>query len=552
MKKSVGLSVPLAYRAGEAGGARSVFARHLLAVTLTAGAMLLAPGYANAAASDPDAVYFDINRFDVRGNTMLPADKINALLAPYTGKQREFADVAAAQEALQLAYREGGFPLVNIEVPEQELDQGVVILTVTPARIGSVKVEGNQHVDQANIRQSLPGLVEGQAPNLSAISKSLKLANENPAKKTIMSLQSGEQADQVDVRLAVTDESPWSVAVNLDNTGSQQTGRTRAGVILQNANLFGRDHVLNLGYSTTLEKPNQVSVYSVGYHIPLYALGDSLDFFGAYSDVDAGTVTAGLLNLGISGKGSIYGARYNQNLTAGANYESKLVYGLDYKAFKNSVQVLGVDIGNSVTVHPVSVGYQGNWTHASGAVGLALTLLHNIPGGERGNQQDFDIARLDARADYNILRFGGSVTQALPAEWQVRAIINGQYTSDALISGEQFGAGGATSVRGFDEREISNDSGINGNLELYSPQLCRNGDWQCRVLGFYDMARATRNQALPGELKLITISSIGVGARVAFRKNVDLQMDLGHVLRAEATATQRGDNRLHVRLSLTF
>ncbi len=144
------------------------------------------------------------------------------------------------------------------------------------------------------------------------------------------------------------------------------------------------------------------------------------------------------------------------------------------------------------------------------------------------------------------------MTQALPAEWQVRAIINGQYTNDALIPGEQFGAGGATSVRGFDEREISNDSGINGNLEVYSPQLCQNVDWQCRVLGFYDTARATRNNALPGEFKLITISSIGIGARVAFRKNVDLQMDLGHVLRAEATATRRGDNRLHVRLSLTF
>lgn len=552
MKKRVGLSVLQAYRAGRRGSVQFTGTRRLLATALTASALLMSPVHAATTSAGADAVYFDINRFDVRGNTMLPAEKINALLAPYTGKQREFADVAAAQEVLQLAYREGGFPLVNIEVPEQELDQGVVVLTVTPMRIGSVKVEGNQHVDQANIRASLPGLVEGQAPNLAAISKSLKLANENPAKKTIMSLQSGTQADQVDVRLAVTDESPWSVAINLDNTGSEQTGRTRAGVILQNANLFGLDHVLNLGYSTTLEKPNQVSVYSVGYHIPLYALGDSLDFFGAYSDVDAGTVTAGLLNIGVSGKGTIYGARYNQNLAASATYDAKIVYGLDYKAFKNSVQVLGVDVGNNVTVHPVSIGYQGNWMHASGAVGFALTLLQNIPGGERGTQQDFNNARIDARADYNILRFGGSVTQALPAEWQVRAIINGQYTNDALIPGEQFGAGGAASVRGFEEREISNDSGINGNLELYSPQLCRNVDWQCRVLGFYDMARVTRNQALPGEFKLITISSIGVGARVAFRKNVDLQMDIGHVLRAEATATQRGDNRLHVRLSLTF
>jgi hemolysin activation/secretion protein len=507
---------------------------------------------ASAAARDNTGIYFDISRFDVRGNTLLPPQTVEALLAPYTGAHREFADVTDAVEALTAAYRARGYQLVNVALPEQELDRGIVVLNVVESRIGRVKIEGNRHFDDANIRNSLPGLSEGKIPDISAISKSLKLANENPAKKTILSMQNGAQPDEVDPTLAVTDDSPWSASLNLDNSGTAQTGRTHASFAVQNANLFGLDHVLNLQYTTTVEKPNQVSVYGAGYHVPLYALGDSLDFFGSYSNVDAGTVTAGILDIAVSGKGTVYGARYNHNLAAAGRYESKIVYGLDYKAYKNSVQLLGVDVGNDVTVHPASVGYQVNWSGEKSTAGFALTLLHNITGGSRGSQTDFANARADARADYTMLRFSANATRTLPQDWLVRAVVNGQYTNDALVPGEQFGAGGASSVRGFDEREISNDSGVVGNLEMYSPQLCRNENWQCRVLGFYDMAHATRNHALPGEFTDITISSIGAGMRFAFRKNIDLQLDWGHVLRAQATVTQRGDNRLHARLGLTF
>jgi len=225
---------------------------------------------------------------------------------------------------------------------------------------------------------------------------------------------------------------------------------------------------------------------------------------------------------------------------------------VDYKAFRNSEQLLGLELGNDITVHPISVGYQGNWAVATGDVNIGLTLLHNIPGGSDGSQEDFSNARVGASADYTALRFAASVTQALPADWQVRTIFNGQYTKDALIPGEQFGAGGASSVRGFEEREVSNDSGIVGNVEVYTSPLCMNVSWQCRMLAFYDRAYTTRNHALPGELRDISISSAGLGLRLLFRKNVDLQLDYGHVLHAEATATQTGDNRLDVRLGLSF
>jgi hemolysin activation/secretion protein len=534
----------------------SLFAGTWLAATVSAAAYGAdsATSAAGPASTAPATVHFDINRFDVRGNTLLPQQTLDSLLTPFVGKSRDFSDVMGALEAVEAAYHAQGYQLVRIDLPEQELDQGVVILNVVQIKIGRVKIEGNTHFDDANIRRSLPDLVEWQAPDMQAISKSLKLANENPAKKTVLAVQSGEQDDAVDATLTVTDESLWSATLNVDNSGTKETGKTHAGVILQNANLFGLDQVLNLQYTTTVEQPSRVSVYGVGYHVPLYALGDSMDFFGSYSNVDSGTVTAGIFDLAVSGKGAVFGARYNRNLPTAGSYDSKLIYGVDYKAYKNSLQLLGFELGNDITVHPLSLAYQGSWALPTTNVGFALTLIHNVAGGSRGGQQDFDMARVGAAANYNALRFDASAIQALPLDWQFRAAVNGQYTNDALVPGEQFGAGGATSVRGFEEREISNDSGVVGNLEIYTPPLCASidADLQCKLLAFYDHAYATRNHALPGEFQSMSISSIGVGVRVLFRKNIDVQMDVGHVLQAQTTATQRGANRLHARISLTF
>lgn len=518
------------------------------------GALLITAGRALAEAADSGGTSprFDIDRFDVHDNTLLSAQSIDRLTLPFVGKQRDFADIMRALEALEAAYHARGYQLIRVDLPEQELDKGVVVLNVVQTRIGHVTVEGNRHFDTPNIRNALPALREGETPDIAAVSKSLKLANENPAKKVVLKMKGGAQDDTIDATLSVADERTWTTSINLDNTGSVSTGRSRAGILLQNANLFGLDHVLSLQYTTSLEKPSKVSVYGFGYHIPLYALGDSIDFFGAYSDVNSGTVSAGIFNIAVSGKGSVMGTRYNHNLATAGNYASKLVYGLDYKAYRNSMQLLGTELGNDVTVHPLSLAYQGAWTLAAGDAGFSATLLHNIPGGSRGDQQYFTAARAGATDDYTLLRVSASGTQALPGDWLVRAIVNGQYTRDALIPGEQFGVGGASTVRGFEEREVANDSGAVANLEMYSPPLCKGGLWQCRMLAFYDTAYVSRNHALAAEIRSASISSAGIGVRAQWRKDIDLQVDYGHVLHAEATNTRTGDNRVHLRLSLSF
>jgi hemolysin activation/secretion protein len=534
------------------------FAR-LLAGSVLAAAVGAAWAQDGAQPAADDVVRFEISRFDVAGNTLLDQKEIDRVVAPFAGPDRDFGDVQRALEALEALYHARGYNVVSVQLPEQELNGGVVRLKVVQTRIGAIKIGGNAFHSEENIRRSLPALAAGQTPNLKLVSANLKLANENPSKKIKLSLGSGAVDDSVDASIEVQDVKPWSVMLNLDNTGLDATGKTHAGVLLQHADLWGRDHVGSLQYTTTVEKPDQVAVWGLGYHIPLYAQGAALDFYASYSDVDSGVVSAGLFDLAVSGRGAVYGARYTKilpkGLLAGRDYEARLLLGADIKAYKNSVLFADQDFGNDVTVRPLSIGYTGRVALDGGEANFALTLLRNVPGGSRGSGEDFRRARLNAKPGYSALRVSGAWSQALgESDWQARLLANGQFSPDALVPGEQFGAGGSTSVRGFGERELSTDSGLGANLELYTPNWCRRAGWQCRALAFYDTAYGKRKDPLPGELDSATIAGAGLGLRFAAGGAASLQVDYGHVVKAGALATpgKKGSDKLHVRIALAY
>ncbi|RYF41111.1 MAG: ShlB/FhaC/HecB family hemolysin secretion/activation protein [Comamonadaceae bacterium] len=497
---------------------------------------------------------FAINRFAVEGNTLLPASEVERLLAPYTGPARAFRDVRLAVDALQQAYRSAGIQVVVVQLPEQELTQGIVRVKVVEPRIGRVRVEGNRDFSIANIRSSLPGLREGATPNIRDISASLKVANTNPAKQTTLSLQGTDQPEVIDALVRVAEDKPWRIGLNADNTGSPETGRSRLGVLYQHANLWGLDHVASLQYTTSAEHPSKVSVFGAGYHVPLYHLGDSLDFFASHSNVNSGAVTAGVLDLQVSGKGSVYGARYNHTLAQRGDYTSSLSFGVDLRAYKNNVDLQGFQLGSDVTVHPLSLAYSGQLTLPAGLLGVQLTGVQNVSGGSRGRQEDFDRQRIGASANYRLLRYGAGYTQRFAQDWQMRLAFNGQATRDALVPGEQFGAGGAGSVRGFTEREVAGDQGQFASAEVQTPNWCANMTafaLQCRALAFIDAASVSRNKALPGEEQRTTIASAGVGLRFAVDRNASLQLDYGRVIDGGGTRSA-GDGRLHVALSLSY
>jgi hemolysin activation/secretion protein len=510
---------------------------------------------AGAEAQPGDAIgHFDIARFEVEGSTLFDAAMVQSLVAPFVGPQRDFSDVEHAIDALEGAYRKRGFNLVKVILPEQELNAGVVRLQVVEVRIGKVNIDGNAFHDAANIRGSLPELREGAVPNTDRMSSSLHIANENPSKKTSVQMQSGGEPGLIDAVVSVVDEKTWATSLLFDNSGFDATGRNHVTLQFQNFNVGGLDHVFSGQYTTSADDPSKVTIFSAGYHIPLYALGDSLDFYGTYSNINAGTVTAGLVTLGVSGSGTVLGAHFNHDLPKKGNYESKLVAGFDHKAFTNDIDAQGTQLGGDVTVNPFSLSYIGEWALPSANLNFYVTGVHNVPGGSHASAADFDAARSGAPTSYALLRYGAGYNRALPRDWQLRFTLNGQAAHDALVPGEQFGIGGAASVRGLHERAINDDSGVSGSAEIYTPNLCgsvRGGKTQCRLLAFYDAGSVTRNDALPGEETHVSAGSTGAGLRLTSGKLLALQFDFGRVVSA-SDPQYKNAQRVHFQVALTY
>jgi len=496
-----------------------------------------------------DALKFQIRQYKVEGNTVLPDDRIQSALAPFTGADKDFADVQHALETLEGLFRRSGYGALQVFLPEQELNQGTVVFRVVEPKLGKVRIEGNQYYGADNIRRSLPALQEGTTPNTAAIARELRLANEVPTRRETATLEASSEPDTIDVAVKVEDEKPWRAFVSADNTGTSDTGRARVSVGYMNANMFDRDQVLTMQATTSPEKTDKVKIFGLGYKVPFYRQDESLSVFGGYSSVTSGAVQ-GLFN--VAGKGKVLGSRFTQGLPSVGDYQQHVQLGLDWRRFDTQTMFGTVaQPSNEYTIRPVSVVYLAQWQGARWSYDWTAGLSRNLSGGT-----DLAVAaqRKGAENDYLIWRYGGNAYVTLPANWTAHIGLTGQETSDALPSGEQFGIGGATSVRGYEERALSNDSGTNINLEGYSPEwgskLGMDGI-SLRGLVFYDWGHLSRNHVLPGEMSSEELAGAGVGLRFGLGKRAAVKLDVAEALR-DGGGTKKGDTKAHVSATVTY
>lgn len=494
---------------------------------------------------------FDIDAFVVEGNTLIPQKEVDALLGPFTGKQRDFGDIQRALEALQSSYLERGYNAVRVLVPEQDIRAGRVRLQVIEARIRTVRIEGNRYFDNDNVRASLPALKEGTAPNTREIGANVTLANENPIRQERVVLQSTPEAGLVDAVVRVTDDDPWRTTAFFDNSGNPSTGHNRAGVGFLNANFAGADHVLNLQLITSPTQWDDVLIIGGGYRVPLYETNALFDLYGGYSDVNSGTLQD---LFAVSGSGTILGGRYTQVLPRLGSYEQKLGLGLEWKAFDNNVYLVGTTttLVPDVTTFPVILTYTGRDLEPGRDLAFFLSYAANMPYGDGdASRESIQAARAGAKPRFQIVRVGASYTLALPQDNLFRVALDGQYTQDALIPGEQFGLGGVNSVRGFYERTTAHDVGHRVAFEYYGPEIGHEiaPDWRGRILGFIDMGRG-KDQA-PVRLAESGLMSVGFGGRFTRGKVLSLRFDTAAVL--DGTANRdKGEIRTHFGVAYTF
>jgi hemolysin activation/secretion protein len=518
----------------------------------------------SALAQTPDSGIprFPITAYRILGNTLLPPERVQLATQPFEGPTSDFETIQRALEALEKAYVSAGFGSVKVELPEQEIDSGIVTLQVVEGTLGAVQVEPNEFFDAANVRNSLPALRAGAAVNIFELNRNLVLANESGSKVTNVTFKRNANNRDVDVEVKLVGEDPERWITLLDNSGDANTGYFRLGVVYQNANLFNRDHAVSLQVMTSPDHVEDVNILGLSYRIPVYSWGGTLDFNASHSSVNSGQITqaGGGANLAISGSGEVYGVRYTHNLDSSAERQSKFNVGLDQRFYGNNLRMPGTttSLVPNLTTQPFILGYSTSWRMPVRETSLSVNYLKNIPGGSNGSTEDFNQSggRLGAKAAFETVRLNISHTERFASQWQFKALFASQFTEDMLIAPEQFGITGGDGVRGFAERDVANDQGMRLNLEWWAPAQDF-AQWRVLPLFFVDNGVVKRNQPQPGELEQRTIGSVGLGLRAAYGRSISSRMDFGYVTQgadaaAGSTGAQAGDTRLHFSLLYVF
>lgn len=494
---------------------------------------------------------FAISGFNITGDNPLSESETTLTLAPFLRSDANIDTLQKATAALEKTLRDKGFGLHRVSLPPQEVSEKVALVIVRFV-IGKVSIEGINRYDSANILRSVPELKEGATPNFNRLAVQTTIANESQGKQIQVTMKESEEADKIDATVSVNESKPWNFSVSVANSGSESSGKDRTTLSGGHSNLFNRDHQFVGAYTTSLQRASDVKQLGLSYRVPLYSLGGVIGASYSRSDVvgNFGAFTS-------TGAGRTLGANYTFYLPPEGGKRTFFSIGLDDKLFNtaliNNIAIPGQADRRS---RPISLGYSVRSESDAQNLSYNAELAFNTGGGS-GNDlasyqsEDPRISKLR----WKLLRAGFNYTTSLPAEFLLGLRGQLQYSPDTLISGEQFGIGGSTSVRGTEERPLSADKGLFASVEVTSPEFLVG----VRGLGFFDAGWISNNNpngnSRPSSDRL---RSLGLGLRYNVG-NFALSADYGRLLNSSvvplninSNAPQKGDDKLNLSLSVRF
>jgi hemolysin activation/secretion protein len=470
---------------------------------------------------------FAILEFQIEGNTRLAVPDIERAVNDYLGENKSFKDIEGARGQLERVYHDHGYKTVIVNIPRQQISDGVVHLLVVEAPVGKLKILGSRYHSLAVIRDKVAQLDPGNVPEFGEVQKELGDVNRSADLRVTPVLKASETPGKVDVDLQVEDHLPLHALLEVNNRYSANTTHPRVVGEVHYDNLFQMNQSINLQVQVAPMLISDAKVASLSYVIPTSS-GPVWALYAVYSDSNVAAVG----NLDVLGKGNIYGIRWIDPLpTSSRDFYHSVTLGVDYKDFKQTVllQDSGDSIESPVKYPAFSLDYAGSWladapagagARAATSGGRSSTSIDlNINFLIRGlgtDWREFANKRAYAGTSYIFLRPSITREQVLPAHWSLVGRIDGQLSSGPLINNEQFAAGGSESVRGYTEAERLGDDAIHGSLEFRTPQLLASSSTkieQSYLALFAEAARLTIVHPLPSQDSGFSLASAGLALR---------------------------------------
>lgn len=497
-----------------------------------------------------------LNEYVVRGNTVLDMRQIEQAVAPFLGPGKTMADVESARDALTELYQKAGYQSVYVELPEQQVSGGVVLLKVNQTPIGQLRVVGTKHDSSERIRERVPSLAEGRVPDFTAAQAELSALNRGGLRQVMPLVREGATPGTMDVDLQVEERSPWRASAALNNDHSADTEDLRLSASIGHDNLWQRGHSATLSLYTAPEDTDQAKVISASYVAPFEGTPWALEFSGYTSDSQ-------VLNVGgqggagggtsVLGDGNAVGVKLTYLLPGSAAWWRQLSLGVDFKDTEEDTRLGDDSMTTPLKYAPITLGLTGVRQGERDVTSFNAQLVAGTRRllGYGSDTAAFDQKRYRADPSFFALKGELSNTHTFDSDWQWYARGSLQVTDTPLVSAEQYAAGGMYTVRGFLSAEAIGDYGALANLEWRTPAW-RAGDWlDARLYAFADAAYLRLRAPLPEQDDKYNLASVGLGASVRLGEHFQLRFDYAYPY-SDGPSTKKDDPRFHFNLSTSY
>ena len=503
----------------------------------------------------PETPRFDVWEYQVEGNTTTDARSIERAVYPFLGPDKTIEDVEAARSALESVFREEGFGTVLVNIPEQDVEGGIVRLAVIEGRIERLHVTGSRYFSLGRIKSKVPSLAPESLPDLPQVQKELAALNKaTPDRSVTPLLKPGRSPGMVDVELKVDDRLPLHGALELNDQYTRDTTRTRLNASLRYDNLWQKEHSLGLSYQVSVEDPSEVQVISGTYLLRPENSDLLIAIYGLRSDSDIVTGDS-VASVGVLGKGWVGGVRAIKPLSPFGTVFHNATLGFDYKDFEDTVDPLGGQgFDTPISYLKFVAGYGGFKIAETSTTKFNLELNFGVRA-LTNDETEFEQKRFQGKPNFMYLRADTSIEQDLPYQTQLYLQFAGQAASGPLISNEQYSLGGSYSVRGYLDTQVLVDDAIRTRLELRSPSFATAlpGSWfsNARALTFGDLAWGRVQEPLPGQATTVALSSVGLGFRIDTAFGLKSELDWAYPL-GNNGEIRAGESRFHFRFAQEF
>jgi hemolysin activation/secretion protein len=474
-------------------------------------------------------------------------EELEYSLAPLYENQKLSSDVLLAiKEEIILYYQRNYRPVVTVEIPEQEVRQGIVQLVVIESTLGNVVCQGNKHFRCGQLKRYID-LRCGEPIQTDILLSDVSFMNQNHFRRTDVLFSPGYEENTTDIHLITKDRFTWRFYTGGDNTGNDFTGNARWFGGFNWGNVFGLDHTFSYQYTASSDF-YEFQAHTLNYNIPLPFLHHNIVLFGGVSFVHPKLSS---LNSQVQppigtfqSEGTTGQASFRYELAFGKPWLAQLAemnFGFDYKYIDNNLSFITTNsvplLFRTVNLFQFVVGM--DYGAESGPNQFAFSFDVYASPGEfiaKGTNSDFNNLRNRAKNQYIYARGYLKKTIHMPFEWcYFLFVLRGQMASGVLLPSEQFGLGGFDTVRGYDERVFFADKMVLGNFELrvsLLDSICwfKRRNNSLTLLGFFDVGNGSNYRSLDNEVNSAYLASIGPGLRYECSHYLTFRADYGYKL----------------------